>query len=386
MRLKTAMKPLCYPTLLGLALYSAVSQASALVPPPGYYAAVPMQQKSKVEKCPTVPAPFTGALIFHSKYEGSDKARATLNTAAEQSFRDQTRDITDMEKGLTKLVMHYLRDGQPQQLECALQWLDSWAQADALRSEDFNHTGKSMRKWALGSLAGAYLRLKFSASQPLQPYGHQTRAIEAWFVRLADQVVGDWSELPLKNINNHSYWAAWSVMTVAVVSDRRDLFDWSVKQLEVAAQQVDEQGFLPNELKREQRALAYHNYSLPPLLMIAAFAQSNGVDLRETNHRALQRLAQRVIEGVDDADAFVARTDEDQDMAGLEKSGKLAWLEPYCALYACTADVLEWRDSLQPFKTSRLGGDVTPLFQQALPGAPAAIAERPVEKKRFWFW
>jgi hypothetical protein len=35
----------------------------------------------------------------------------------------------------------------------AVQWLDAWARADALMSTDFNHTGKSMRKWSLGSLA-----------------------------------------------------------------------------------------------------------------------------------------------------------------------------------------------------------------------------------------
>jgi poly(beta-D-mannuronate) lyase len=34
-----------------------------------------------------------------------------------------------------------------------------------------------------------------------------------------------------------------------------------VKEFKVAANQVDPQGFLPNELKRKQRALAYHNYA-----------------------------------------------------------------------------------------------------------------------------
>ncbi len=34
-------------------------------------------------------------------------------------------------------------------------------------SKDFNHTGKSMRKWALGSMASSYIRLKFSDSHPL---------------------------------------------------------------------------------------------------------------------------------------------------------------------------------------------------------------------------
>ncbi|HLD65796.1 MAG TPA: alginate lyase family protein, partial [Pseudomonas sp.] len=202
MRRRPLMKRFLTPSLLALALFATAVQASGLVPPPGYYAPVPPPKKGQGERCPAVPAPYTGSLVFRSKYEGSDKARATLNRVSEQAFRDQTASITAQEKGLNKLVMQYLRDGRPQQLECALQWLTSWAEADALRSEDSNHTGKSMRKWALGSLAGAYLRLKFSASQPLAAYPQQSRSIEGWFGRLADQVVRDWSELPPKKINN----------------------------------------------------------------------------------------------------------------------------------------------------------------------------------------
>ena len=377
------------PSLLALAVLGTAVQANGLVPPPGYYAPVPPPKKGQGDSCPAVPAPHTGSLVFRSKYEGSDKARATLNRVSEQAFRDQTASITAQEKGLNKLVMQYLRDGRPQQLECALQWLTSWAEADALRSEDYNHTGKSMRKWALGSLAGAYLRLKFSASQPLAAYPQQSRSIEGWFGRLADQVVRDWSGLPPKKINNHSYWAAWSVMAGAVATDRRDLFDWSVEQFQVAAQQVDPDGFLPNELKREQRALAYHNYSLPPLTMLAVFAQGNGVDLREANQGALRRLAKQVIAGVDDAAAFAERTEQEQDMSELEKASKFSWLEPYCVLYPCDAKVLEWRASMQPFKTFRLGGDVTQLFsgQSAAPDAEAkGLGAEAPRRSGFWFW
>src|SRR3546814_9535125 len=48
---------------------------AALVPPPGYYAAV--GQKNKGASCPTPPPPFTDTLDFPSKYEGSGKSRDT---------------------------------------------------------------------------------------------------------------------------------------------------------------------------------------------------------------------------------------------------------------------------------------------------------------------
>ncbi|MNO80166.1 Alginate lyase precursor [compost metagenome] len=342
-------------------LYAQSSQAADLLPPPGYFAAVP-EQKAGSGKCPTAPRPYTGKLVFTSKYEGSDSSRAKLNAAAEKKFRKQIAEITDMERGTAKLITQYMRHGRKADLDCAVDWLSRWAQADALESTEFNHTGKSMRKWALGSLSSSWMRLKFSSSRPLAAYPQQARVIEKWFSKLGSQVVRDWSNLPLKKINNHSYWAAWSVMSTAVVTNRRDLFDWSVKEFKVAANQVDANGFLPNELKRNQRALAYHNYSLPPLTMIAAFAKANGVDLRRENGGALERLAERVIKGVDDQSLFEKKTGRKQNMSDLKDDSKFAWLEPYCALYQCTAKARGWKEDKGPFNTYRLGGEVSRVF------------------------
>ncbi|GFM60851.1 alginate lyase [Pseudomonas cichorii] len=357
------------PTLLSMAILSSMawasgaSAASTLVPPQGYSAPIEkMKTGSHDFTCDAVPKPYTDKLVFRSKYEGSDKARATLNEESEEAFRDATKDITTLERGISKVVMQYMRDGRPEQLDCALNMLTTWAQADALESREFNHTGKSMRKWALGSMASSYLRLKFSESHPLANRQQQTQVIEAWFSKLADQVVSDWSNLPMEKINNHSYWAAWSVMATAVATNRRDLFDWAVKEYKIAAYQVDKDGFLPNEVKRRQRALAYHNYALPPLAMIASFSLANGVDLRNENNGALKRLGDRVLAGVKDPDDFASRGGTKQDMSELKKDPKFAWLEPFCSLYSCSPDVIEHKHEMQPFKTFRLGGDLTKVY------------------------
>ncbi len=361
------IRTLLAPTLLGLAIVAGTAQAAApLRPPQGYFSAVEaFKTGDYTGRCEAVPTPYTDKLQFRSKYEGSDKARATLNLQSEKAFREATADITTLERGISKQVMQYMRDGRPQQLDCTLNWLTRWAQADALLSRDFNHTGKSMRKWALGSLSSAYLRLKFSDSHPLATHPAEARQIEAWFAKLAEQVISDWDNLPLEKTNNHSYWAAWSVMATAVATDRRDLFDWAVKEYKMAASQVDDQGFLPNEIKRQQRALAYHNYALPPLAMIASFAQVNGVDLRPENHGALQRLGERVLAGVKTPEAFERKSGQKQDMSDLKVDSKFAWLEPYCSLYTCDAQVLERKHGMQPFKSFRLGGDLTRVYDPA---------------------
>ncbi|MDX9664347.1 mannuronate-specific alginate lyase [Pseudomonas sp. P5_152] len=334
---------------------------ASLVPPSGYYLAAP-SPKDKVAACPEVPAPYSGDLLFPSKYEGSDSARDKLNPQAAARYKRLTGDVRTLESGVSKLVGKYLEDGRQEYADCALTWLSTWAEADALLSRTYNHTGKSVRKWALGSLSSAYLRLQFSRSEPLRGHEAETRAIEQWFAQLADQVVHDWNEQPRERRNNHQYWAAWAVMASAVVLDRQDLFDWAVEQYRHGMEQVDAEGYLPLELSRQTRALAYHNYSLGPLVMIAAFAEANGLDLRGDNGGALQRLAQRVESGVHNPRLFEARSGYPQELQDMQEDGKFAWLEPYCALYRCSAETDSWRRSLEPLETYRLGGDITQLF------------------------
>jgi poly(beta-D-mannuronate) lyase len=151
-------------------------------------------------------------------------------------------------------------------------------------------------------------------------------------------------------------------MATAVATDRRDLFDWAVKEYKVGANQIDDQGFLPNEIKRKQRALAYHNYALPPLAMIASFAKVNGVDLRSENNFALQRLGEGVLAGARDPRHFAERAGTKQDMKDLKVDSKYAWLEPWCALYQCVGDTLDRKHGMQPFDSFRLGGNLTRVY------------------------
>ena len=109
------MQKLLIPTLLGLAMFAGVVNAAApLRPPQGYFAPVEAFKTGDFKNdCDAMPAPYTGSLQFRSKYEGSDKARATLNVQSEKAFRDSTADITKLEKDTSKRVMQFMRDGRP---------------------------------------------------------------------------------------------------------------------------------------------------------------------------------------------------------------------------------------------------------------------------------
>lgn len=348
---------------------TAAGQGRALRPPPGFAATVGHAEKD-VHECPTQAQPYTGAMDFPSKFEGSDKARDDLNKKAEAEYRRRIEPISALERGLSQQVEDYLRSGKPESLRCSLDLLQRWAQAGALMGEATTHTGKSMRKWTLGSVSAAYLRLKFSVSAPLRDEAQRVQQIEAWLATLAGRVVEEWRDQPLEKMNNHEYWAAWAVAAAAVAVDRRDLFDWALGQFRIGANQVDALGFLPNELSRDTRALYYHNYALTPLSMIAAFARANDVAISDATREALARLAQRVLSGVDDPTAFRERTGKKQVIEDFSERSKFAWMEPYCWTFSCGEEVGKRLASLRPLKAYRLGGNLTELFA-ALPADTA---------------
>ncbi|WP_342320642.1 mannuronate-specific alginate lyase [Kosakonia sp. BYX6] len=342
-------------------LSAAASAASSLQPPAGFMQP-PEHLRHETVTCPAAPPPFTGALDFRSKYDGSDNARATLNPQTEAAFRQQTQTISDMERFVSHQITAYARSGNPHYVACAVNALDAWASAGALTGDARNHTGKSVRKWALATFSSTWLQLQFSPQHPLAPYPAQQQNITRWLGKLGDLTVTDWRDLPLKKVNNHSYWAAWALMSTAVATQREDLFAASLAIYRTAMQQIDEHGFLPNELRRRQRALSYHNYAIQPLVMIALFARANGIDLRTENHDALQRLGKRIIDALDNPSAFAQRSGETQDVAFLQYPTNLAWLEAWCQLYTCDAPLLARIDTLRPLQNTRLGGSLSYLL------------------------
>lgn len=342
---------------------SPAQAAPHLVPPPGY--AVPAGSRGSFS-CEELPAPFTGSLSFPSKYEGSGPARDQLNEEADARYKELSKPITDLEKGITKVVGKYVETGKPEAAKCALDAYVAWAKAGALRQEATTYSGRAMRKWALGSLSGAWLHLKYSTSQPLKAYPEQSRLVEQWLGALADQVTTEWDlDHPSGKINNHYYWAAWGVMATAVVLDRHDLYDWSLKVFRTFEKQVDSDGYLPNEMDRETRALGYHNYAITPLAMIAAFAKANGTDLASEGNGALKRLATVTLAGVDDPSIFEKKTGKRQELENTDpRKGKLIWLVPYCWATDCPDAVQQKLAGLGPQKNARLGGDVSAVFGQ----------------------
>lgn len=342
--------------------FSACADDAPLRAPAGYYQ--PAQQKNTSHfNCPPSPPPFTGKLEFLSKYDGDGPSKDTINKVAEQRYKQATASIRDYEKGLVKLADTIVKKGKSEApLQCMVIWYKTWIAAGALQDTHANSIGKAVRKWALAAASSAWLRVKLAEPASYKQMSPDDKAtIENWLKSLALQVQQDYSHRGADKANNHDYWAAWAVMATAVVINDKALFAWSADVYQLAMSQIDAEGYLPNELARQSRALGYHNFALQPLVMLHVFLAANHHPAAEFRKREFLQLAEHVLQGISNPALFALKTGHQQITDNLPSSNAMAWIEPFNTAFP-EAGAAPWISKFRPFSSTRMGGNMTIIF------------------------
>lgn len=342
--------------------------AASVKAPEGFKLAVPAFAAGTSSTKPEClkPIPYTGEMKFTDKYEKT-ASKDQMNAEAEARYKEEVKPITDLEKAVGTGVDNYLKLGDPAYLDCAIGNLKEWSRQDAISRPAGNSIGVMVRSWALSTIASAYLRLKLSASKPLaSKLNSQDRLmIEKWMQKLGSRVI---KERPVNapKINNHYYWSAQAVVTLAAILQKSDYLTYGSDMFEIFSRQVDASGFLPNELERRTRALSYHNYSLQALSVVAAFLEANA--LVSTNERdALKRLVVVTRDGRANPKIF---EDAARNYAGgsatdnftQESPGGNYWVAPYCFAEPADCSSISMKASKKPAIDIRMGGDMTLLY------------------------
>jgi poly(beta-D-mannuronate) lyase len=345
---------------LGLVWGSVSVQAVALQAPEGFYQKnIPVAAGKQEASCPAVDV-YDGLLQLDSKYDQTDPAKDVIDPATEQHYQAAIKPMQDLQALSERLSDRLFKGaGSRDDLACIMLHWRSWADAGALLQSDANPVGRAVRKWTLAAVASNYLKLKLNLSDLMAPT--DVAVIDNWIARLATQVRSDYQGRTVDQVNNHDYWAAWSVMVSAVILQRQDLFQWSDQVLTQALQQINTDGYLSTELKRKTRALFYHNFALEPLVAMALFAEKNEQALTPEQHQALTRLVTMVLHNMNNPYRITAAAGARQMGEDLRRDGRLAWMAPYEAM---TGDVglRSLIIRLQPLHSSRLGGDQVYLY------------------------
>lgn len=320
--------------------------------------AEPVRHEKNV-KCKAPPAPVYN-LHYQSIYSKSSPNASVIDPEAYETYKDAVKPLNRFESELAGMANRYVTGGPRSSANavCVMNWLDVWAQEDALNGEA-NRTGVFVRKWVLGSIASAYLQVRDEPSLDAL----QDERVREWMRRIAGNVVRDFqSDDPNPGAhNNHLYWAAWGVMAAGIALDDREFYVWGLERARIGIAAIAPDGTLALEMARGRKALNYHSYAAIPLFAMAEAAARNGADLYGLNDNGLFRLARRMLAGLDDPSYFNEKSGETQDLSMTLSSSNLVWLEPY---YARTRDpdALALLETYRPMRQSRIGGNVTLLY------------------------
>lgn len=244
---------------------------------------------------------------------------------------------------------------------CALTLLDSWAQSDALMGHISGYQGYYERSWAGTDFAMVILRMPRGLREANRA---QFNAIDPWLERIA--IATRDAEAINHLHNNLVYWAGLDLIAIGTVTDNASLIDSGLLRVREGIRDIGPDGSLAREVKRGDRALHYHTFALLPLVFAAELVQRRNIDLYRENGGAIGRLANLVIDAVENPASFTKITPVKQDLFPWTFRDELSWVEPYYARFGdrrLPAIIAPRR----PFSEWRLGGDVTAAWGVPLP-------------------
>lgn len=309
--------------------------------------------------------PPTPVKDFATERYYTDERSSVVDREAYDRHQAALRPLRDFNTRTTRIADVHLatRPAHATPPRCLLAWYAHWADGGALMGRMGSAQAEFDRKWAVASLALAYLVARDGPGLDAR----QRRSVEAWLARLGRAVRAYPDSDPRRESsrNNHVYWAGLAVAAAGVAANDRALFDWGIQRYRLGVAQIAPDGTLPLEMRRASKARHYHVFSLMPLVMLAELGRANGLDLYGESDGAIHRLARLVIDSIDDPSTFETLTGEKQDWTGGDfYGGMLAWGEPYHARFP-DAKLAALMARHRPLRHAWLGGDMTAAFGPA---------------------
>jgi len=328
--------------LLGLTMCTATGASAQRLTPE-----VPRAPLMPVAACPQPPKPVRDLDIprFYANAEGSktDPELARLHAAAVEPLVAFLREIVDAADKAAR--------GNTARGACALEWLTTWANGEAWLGQMVTRQAEYQRKWDLGGIALAYIKLR-PLAQP-----EQRRVIEPWLKRWA-ATSRAFFDAPGRQRNNHWYWLGLGMMATAIATDSDEHWQAARAIYRDGLRDIQANGTLPLEMQRQSRALFYHVFAVTPLVMMAEIGTRRGEDWYGTENGALHRLVDLCVRGLVDPETFERIAGKSQERPVNARAG---WLPLYQSRFSDRVAPGPLPDVAS--KHRWLGGDVDVLMR-----------------------
>ncbi|HMA51784.1 MAG TPA: alginate lyase family protein [Magnetospirillaceae bacterium] len=276
------------------------------------------------------------------------------NSIVDEDKRRQNLEMTKPLNDYLRRIAEWSDDRQQEgQGACAAAWLDGWAAGGALLGEMVhvnNDQSDYMRQWELDGAAIVYLKVKAVATP------EQRARIEPWLAEIARRNLDYWGN-PKRHRNNHYYWTGVGVLATGTAIGDQALIEQGKAIYRKGLGDIEDDGTLPMEMARGEKALHYHNYALAPLVMMAEIGtRLTGEDWYGWRDRRIDLLAERVLSGWRDSAFFAKATGLAQEK--LAGHTDLGWVEFY-RRRAPRPERFEDLHQAGPYDEPRLGGNLT---------------------------
>lgn len=216
-----------------------------------------LRQDSDCKNLPSLPR----RVATTSKYDQSIRSKSVLNEAARQ---DRALQLAPIQAAIRQVSALARTDGGKAAI-CALQGLRSWAASRALTDMATSDANLSRDSFT-GEIAAIVLTIQ---AQGISLNGEDE--IRSWLHTLASQtmVYYDVKAGPISRRNNHRYWAATAIADLGAILSDEKMRAWAKTSFSLGACQIDDEGFLPLELSRADRAYEYHLHAYGALNRLA---------------------------------------------------------------------------------------------------------------------
>lgn len=260
----------------------------------------------------------------------TDSHHSIPDPELKKKYQDSVAPIEDFSRVVVKAADDFRTTGSRAAAQCVGSLLESAAKQKTLTGNMDGHQASYVQKWNLGSWAVTYLKVRGSGLLSED----QNKTITAWLKKLAEaarEYCEEKSRAGKANdaYNNHRYWAAFAVAGAAIANNDRNLFRWAVDSYKLGVHDIRDDGTLPMELDRGQMALHYHLYALAPLMFLAEYGETNGIDLYSERNFAIKRLVARCIMGLEDPSYFQQRTGVQQVTTPEIEPWEISWAQAY---------------------------------------------------------
>jgi poly(beta-D-mannuronate) lyase len=291
----------------------------------------------------------------------SDAAKSVIDDAKFKENLTLTKPLNDFNKHVADMSDRYLATGDRAAGACTIVWIDRWARDGAMLGDMVhvnNDQADYLRQWVHAGVAIAYLKVRPLANP------EQHARIENWLKAVAVKSLAYWDN-PRKSRNNHYSWTGLGVMATALSTGDSHLLNAARAIYQKGVNDITDEGVLPMEMARGERAFHYHNYALDPLVLMAEMARNKGEDWYAYESHRIDLLANRVAAGYSDQDWFARRAGAPQAREDAKPTGETGWVEFY-RLRAMHPERFEALHAAGPYSDPRAGGDLTLMAKLGL--------------------